>query len=105
MDPQLRQPRVTAIFPYSFQRHLCPIIVLVAVSLAAPRVLAEVRTVSAQGEYRMGDRDTKEDAVRLATESAKRNALEQVATYLESATVVEGAGMGVGSEMGEGDNR
>ena len=39
----------------------------------------------------MGDRDTKEDAMRLATEAAKRNALEQVATYLESVTIVEGA--------------
>lgn len=51
---------------------------------------AEVRVVSGQGEHRMGDRDTREDAVRLATEVAKRNALEQVATYLESVTVVEG---------------
>jgi hypothetical protein len=38
----------------------------------------------------MGDRDTREDAIRLATESAKRNALEQVATYLESITIVDG---------------
>jgi uncharacterized membrane protein YgcG len=52
--------------------------------------LAEVRVVTAQGEYRMGDRDTREDAIRLATEAAKRHALEQVATYLESVTVVEG---------------
>jgi uncharacterized membrane protein YgcG len=52
--------------------------------------LAEIRLVSSQGEYRMGDRDTREDAVRLATEAAKRNALEQVTTYLESVTVVEG---------------
>jgi hypothetical protein len=51
-------------------------------------VQAEVRVVTAQGEHRMGDRDTKEEAIRLATESAKRNALEQVATYLESITVV-----------------
>ncbi len=36
----------------------------------------------------MGDRDTREDAIKLATEAAKRNALEQVATYLESVTVV-----------------
>ena len=41
--------------------------------------LAEVRVVTAQGEHRMGDRDTREDAIRLATEAAKRNALEQVA--------------------------
>src|SRR5262249_13837201 len=53
--------------------------------------LAEVRVVMSQGEFRMGDRDTREDATRLATEAAKRNALEQVATYLESVTVVEGA--------------
>ena len=52
--------------------------------------LAEVRVVNAQGEYRMGDRDTREDALRLATEAAKRNALEQVATYLESVTTVDG---------------
>ncbi|ALA60877.1 hypothetical protein [Nitrospira moscoviensis] len=51
---------------------------------------AEIRVVTAQGEHRMGDRDTREDAVRLATEAAKRNALEQVATYLESVTVVDG---------------
>jgi hypothetical protein len=55
-----------------------------------PLAYAEVRIVNAQGEYRMGDRDTREDAIRLATEAAKRNALEQVATYLESVTVVEG---------------
>ena len=51
-------------------------------------VLADIRVVNAQGEHRMGDRDTREDAIRLATETAKRNALEQVATYLESVTVV-----------------
>ncbi|HEX6825926.1 MAG TPA: hypothetical protein VF077_06350, partial [Nitrospiraceae bacterium] len=38
----------------------------------------------------MGDRDTREDAMRLATEAAKRNALEQVAVYLESITIVDG---------------
>lgn len=38
----------------------------------------------------MGDRDTREEAMRLATEAAKRSALEQVATYLESVTIVEG---------------
>ncbi len=57
-------------------------------TLLPHEVEAEVRIVTAQGEHRMGDRDTKEDAIRLATEAAKRNALEQVATYLESVTVV-----------------
>lgn len=56
-------------------------------SFGAP-ALADIRIVNAQGEHRMGDRDTREDAIRLAAEAAKRNALEQVAVYLESVTVV-----------------
>lgn len=73
-------------------RRLCILaLVLVTISLAVSPVQAEVRTISAQGEYRMGHRDTKDDAIRLATESAKRHALEQVATYLESVTVAKGA--------------
>lgn len=55
-----------------------------------PPAFAEPRVVNAQGEHRMGNRDTREDAIRLATEAAKRNALEQVATYLESVTIVNG---------------
>jgi hypothetical protein len=56
---------------------------------AEPRVRAAVvRTVAASGEYRMGDHDTRTDAVRLAVEAAKKDALEQVATYLESVTEV-----------------
>ena len=47
---------------------------------------ANVRIVIASGEYQMGDHDTRADAVRLAVEAAKRQALEQVATYLESVT-------------------
>jgi hypothetical protein len=49
---------------------------------------ADVRTVSASGEYHMGNHDTRADGVRLAVEAAKRDALEQVATYLESVTEV-----------------
>jgi hypothetical protein len=66
-------------------------ILLLAFSLPIPiagPVLAELRTVTGEGEYRMGDHDTKLDAEHLALESAKRNVLEQVATYLESVTVV-----------------
>src|SRR6185503_16752448 len=50
---------------------------------------ANVRVVTASGEYQMGDHDTRADAVRLAVEAAKREALEQVATYLESVTEVK----------------
>ena len=49
---------------------------------------AHARVITASGEYRMGDHDTRSDAVRLAIEAAKREALEQVATYLESVTEV-----------------
>ena len=75
--------------------HLTPsnfslIVLLTVLSLWPSVTLAEVRIVTAQGEHRMGDRDTREDAIRLATEAAKRAALEQVAVYLESVTVVDG---------------
>lgn len=63
-------------------------IILAVMSSFVTSALADIRVVNAQGEHRMGDRDTREDAIRLATESAKRNALEQVAVYLESVTVV-----------------
>ncbi|HMS85320.1 MAG TPA: hypothetical protein PKD12_16885 [Nitrospira sp.] len=65
-------------------------LIIVAGFFAISPARAEIRVVNAQGEHRLGDHDTREDAIRLATEAAKRNALEQVATYLESVTVVNG---------------
>lgn len=59
--------------------------VFVSTSISLP-CFAELVTVTAEGEYRLGDHDTREDAVRLAVEAAKRRALEQVATYVESVT-------------------
>lgn len=64
--------------------------VFFAASSVVSSVYAETKTVSASGEHRMGDQDTKEDAVRLAIEAAKRNALEQVATYVEGVTTTRG---------------
>lgn len=79
----------TFAFLQSYRFHRFVVLYLVFAScLAAAPALADIRVVNAQGEHRMGDRDTREDAIRLATEAAKRNALEQVATYLESITVV-----------------
>jgi tetratricopeptide (TPR) repeat protein len=57
--------------------------------LASAAAAAEVRTLTATGEYRMGDNDTKTDAKRLALLDAKRQALEQVGTYLEGVTEVK----------------
>ena len=48
-----------------------------------------LRVVKSSGEYPMGDHDTRTDAIRVAIELAKREALEQVATYLESVTEVK----------------
>ncbi len=66
-----------------------------AVSFVPPRAVAEPptrsadsRIVTASGEYRLGDHDTRTDGARLAVEAAKRDALEQVATYLERVTEV-----------------
>jgi len=62
-------------------------LVLTGIILFAVPAFAEIRLVSGQGEHRLGNYDTKLDAVHFALEAAKRNALEQVATYLESVTV------------------
>lgn len=78
-----------SLFPHrSALSLLCAAVLLLSWFLSDDQARAEIRIVTASGEYRMGDRDTREDAIKLATEAAKRNALEQVATYLESVTVV-----------------
>ena len=61
---------------------------LFVVCLLSSPADAEIRTLTAEGEHVLGEHDTKEDAIRLASEAAKRSALEQVALYLESVTVV-----------------
>lgn len=67
---------------------LIALFLVLTVSITVGPALADVKVVNTRGEHRMGNRDTREDAIRFATEAAKRNALEQVATYLESVTVV-----------------
>ncbi|MBH0200895.1 MAG: hypothetical protein HP496_00980 [Nitrospira sp.] len=82
-----QQPRPVCLPFYTLYRPVVLFLAL-AVFITAVPAFADIRVVNAQGEHRMGNRDTREDAIRLATEAAKRNALEQVATYLESITVV-----------------
>ena len=50
---------------------------------------AQVYDEEATGEYVMGDSDTKMEARKIALEHAKRLAVEQIGTYLESETVVK----------------
>ncbi len=78
----------------SFRRHLpigSPWLQLFCLGLAfllAPAPThAELRTVTGSGDHVLREHDTKQEGIRLATEAAKRDALEQVATYLESITV------------------
>ena len=51
-------------------------------------VLAAPQQFSAEGEYRLGDRDTREDAKKLALAEAKRKVVEQAGVYIESYTEV-----------------
>jgi len=67
---------------------LCVWCAAVAVFLLASATGAEVHTIHATGEYRMGDNDTRTDAKRLAPLDAKRMAMEQVGTYVESISEV-----------------
>ena len=57
--------------------------------IAADPSAAEIKIITATGEYRMGDNDTRTDAKRLALLDAKRLALEQAGTYIESLTEVK----------------
>ena len=61
----------------------------IIITLIKPEAFAEIRTIIATGEYRMGDNDTRTDAKRLALLDAKRLALEQAGTYVESITEVK----------------
>ncbi|MBI5777119.1 MAG: hypothetical protein HY444_06990, partial [Nitrospirae bacterium] len=64
-------------------------VLAIGIWLAPAAAATGVRTLTATGEYRMGDNDTKTDAKRLALLDAKRLALEQVGTYLEGVTEVK----------------
>lgn len=77
-------PRAFAVFSLSSLVTLS-----VALSVLWPTLgHADIRIVKASGEHRMTDRETRVDAIRLAGEQAKKDALEQVASYLEHITVV-----------------
>lgn len=51
-------------------------------------VFAAPQQFSAEGEYRLGDRDTREDAKKYAVSEAKRKVAEQAGVYVESCTEV-----------------
>ncbi len=61
-------------------------LVLIVWSAAAS---AEIKVIEADSAYVMGDNDSKIDARRIAVQEAKRKALEQAGTYLESVSEVK----------------
>ncbi|MDA8100709.1 MAG: tetratricopeptide repeat protein [Nitrospiraceae bacterium] len=57
--------------------------------LFATAARAEIKVIEADAAYAMGDNDSKVDARRIATQEAKRKALEQAGTYVASLTQVK----------------
>jgi hypothetical protein len=72
--PQISPPHTIAQLasPLIPSPSLSLFVLLVSLSVWPAVTLAEVRVVTAQGEHRMGDRDTREDSIRLATEHHNR---------------------------------
>ena len=63
------------------------LISFLCVGLSA-EVFATPQQFSAEGEYRLGDRDTREDAKKYAIAEAKRKVAEQAGVYVESYTEI-----------------
>lgn len=59
-------------------------LVLIALMMMHTAADAEVKIIEADHAYTMSDNDSKVDARRVAVQEAKRKALEQAGTYLES---------------------
>jgi len=64
-------------------------VVLVIVGFLPNSLFAESVTITAVGEYVMGDNDTYTDAKKLALQDAKRNLLEKAGTYIEGKTEIK----------------
>jgi len=71
---------ISQLFTYS--------ILFIIIFLPNP-LFAENVTMTAVGEYVMGDNDTYTEAKKLALQDAKRILLEKVGTYIESKTEVK----------------
>jgi Flp pilus assembly protein TadD len=65
------------------------IAILLVAGLLPIVTYAEVKVVESESTYIMGDNDSKVDARRIATQEAKRKALELAGTYVESLTEVK----------------
>ena len=75
--------------PQKYRDRAVPLRLEVAPPIATPPLQPMLHVVRSFGEYRMSDHDTRIDDTRLAIDYAKRQALEEVAIYLESTTEVK----------------
>lgn len=75
--------------PEKYRNQAVPLDLDLSPPVKTPPLQPMLRVITSVGEYRMGDHDTRIDATRIAIDDAKRQALEQVAIYLESVTEVK----------------
>ena len=75
--------------PQKYRDQAVPLKLEVSPPVATPPLHPMRRVVRSSGDYRMSDHDTRIDATRLAIDYAKRQALEEVAIYLDSTTEVK----------------
>lgn len=78
--------------PEQYRRHAVPLYMDITstAGTVTPHAQPEPTSkVTVSSDYRMGSHDSRSDAVRMAVEAAKRQALEQAATYLETVTEVK----------------
>ncbi|RMG42135.1 MAG: tetratricopeptide repeat protein [Methanobacteriota archaeon] len=72
---------------------ICLITILIGVSIFTRPLLSQETstpdTLTAEGRYVMGDRDSRNDAKEYALLDAKRKILEQAGTFLRSSTTIE----------------
>lgn len=71
------------------KRFLTALLVSLLYLSSANPVFAEVQEFSAEGEYRLGDRDSREIAKSMALADAKRKIIEQIGVYVESHSEVQ----------------
>src|SRR4029077_12966865 len=75
--------------PQKYRDQAVPLKLGVSPPVSTPPLQPMFRVVRSSGEYRMSNHDMRMDATRLAIDYAKRQALEEVAIYLESTTEIK----------------
>lgn len=67
----------------------CPLVLFALIGLISQHAVAEIKVIEADSVYVMGDNDSKVYARRIATQEAKRTALERAGTFVASLTQVK----------------